>query len=460
MQHRFTTQASFIVGVLSLVGCGSAHGAPPAQPHSAPSTQAERDAATTSLDQGHADAGSLAASADAAPEEPARSAHDASVESTEDAGSDAQSTTTGTPAEVQLHCKDGLPDAVPTGVELVASDIAEHLWTANAGVVSWFDGIDTTSPTLWQKSGAGTAERTPLMAAERLPDLIAQTVTIAADGGELFVQELQQGSSGSTVVLSRMSQGAAPFDLARESGINLGQLVVDDMAVYWLKVDGEQLSALSTKRDAVSTQDTQSLGAQPVMGWNDSASSAHVAGPVSIGDRLYVARSLRGQGLVLRAGKDGREPLSPFGPVLPAVSAMTSDGEALVLALEPEFDDLGHVHVPPRIVRLSTDGVLHEVVTIAAAGASSDVEGAQSIVVSGGRAYWNDKQQIPDWIGTLWSAPLDGSSAPVKALTTPGNLLSQELASDADAVFFALYCRVDLSDNQVTGRTHLLRLKR
>jgi hypothetical protein len=82
------------------------------------------------------------------------------------------------------------------------------------------------------------------------------------------------------------------------------------------------------------------------------------------------------------------------------------------------------------------------------------------VAVSGRLAYWNDAQQTDSWVGTLWSAPLDGSRAPIKEFATPGNLLSSELIGQDDGIYFAVYCRVDLSDNEVTGRTHVVRLRR
>jgi hypothetical protein len=355
------------------------------------------------------------------------------------------------PGKVELPCVDGAPAQLPPGYELVAADVGGNPWTAAQGTLSWLDTSDPSRWTLRRKSLGADATDMPGGGAPAQPNLISQVDAMAADGGDVFLRASELvGPTARRAVLRQVPDQT----LAEAPGTGLGALAVDQDTVYWLAAEDEQISLYRTPRTAA---ETTALGSVP-FGWARSAQTqAHVAGLIVLGDSVYVALSSSGHGQMYRAAKGGQASLAPFGAELAAIAGLTTDGHDLVLVLEPVLGDLGNEREPARIARMTVAGELQDVAPIAAAAPSYTGAGGLPVAVSGQRVYWTENH-VAHWMGTLWSAALDGTGAPSKELTTPDNLMAAGLVAEDSAVYFALYCRVE-NGNEVSGRTHVIRLQ-
>ena len=349
--------------------------------------------------------------------------------------------------KAELRCADGVTGQLPQRYSLVAADVSEHTWTVHDGTLSWIDTSDRERWTVLRKPFGKDAVSTPLEGTTSGPSLISSVDTIAADGGDLFVRASQLVVQERKVLLRRVPGET----LALEAGTGLGALVVEHDAVYWMAAEDARINLYRTSR---LSNETRALGSVALDWAHGGVTQAHVAGVVALGDSLYVALSSSGRGQIHRVAKGGDQPFAPLGAELSAITGLTTDGTDLVLVLEPELDALGNVQKTTRIARMTQAGEVHETAPIAADGSYTGID----VAVSGGLVYWTENQQASVWQGTLWSAPLDGSRAPIKELTTPENLLSQGIVIDDGAVYFAVYCRVD-HGNEVGGRTHIVRFQ-
>jgi hypothetical protein len=342
----------------------------------------------------------------------------------------------------ELSCENGMPAHLPAHVELLATDVYEYQWTVSKNVLTTV----AADPLGMSNSRSRTIRRQPLDGGNANTVVDDSTgintsgiEALAADGADTVVREVD-GGLPSHVAIRLLPSAGTVLNIALEVGVAIGKLVLDADSVYWMGLDAGQLTAWRTAR---AVADGVSLGSQAF----DSSTGGTLKGPIAIGDWLYVATD---KGQVLRASKSGATKLAAFGPALLPVRALATDDTDLLLMLDAMTDRLNNVVAPPRIVRMSSAGTVEDVTPIDTVGSD--------LAVNSGTIYWRVNQNTtPIWTATLWSAPADGSSAPTKLFTTPGNLLSSGLVAQQSSLYFAIYCRVDFGDNQVGGRTHILR---
>lgn len=328
-----------------------------------------------------------------------------------------------------LTCEKSEPSHVPANVMTMLSDVSASPWIVSNDVLTWSTLDDSGTPTLWHKTlqaDAGSPTSTQLDSKSALGQ------ELAADGADTLVMlGGAQGIDVNDIVMKWEPASGSALNLAIEPGAQMGGLLMDADSVYWMQANAGMLTAWRTPR--VPGDDT-SLGSTPYV----YMSADDAAGPIMIGDFVYVAVSVSGNGQVFRASKDGTTQLAAFGPTLPYVKALATDGTDLFLLLDQPVGKLGNPTMSARVARMTSTGTLSNVIDLAEPGTD--------LIVSSDRIYWTSTKMEDSfpWTsathGSLWSIATDGSGTPVEEVHVPGNVVLEHLYSDHGDIYFSLGC--------------------